>query len=214
MAKIILSFFDYTENWCAEYKNDADWKVYAFDIKRGKDIMDFNPAQFMSEYLHSASKYSLPEIGLLFAVPCTDYALSGAAWFKAKDEDGRTAASQKLVAKVKEIIDWFENAGVLSFYAIENPMSRIHKLNAWMGQPILKFNPCDYAGYSDEPEKNRYNKQTWLWGKFQIPEKKRIEPLQKEFPGHLKLGGKSERTKELRSITPDGFSKAFYQFNH
>jgi len=214
MAKILLSFFDYTENWCSEYKNDADWQVYAFDIKKGNDIMDFNPAQFISEYLHSPSKYSLPEIGLLFAMPCTDYALSGARHFKLKDEDGRTAKSQILVTKMKEIIDWFEKAGLLKFFAIENPMSRIHKLNTWMGQPTLKFNPCDYAGYDDEPDKSRYNKQTWLWGKFQIPEKKRLEPIEKHNPGWKNLGGKSERTKELRSITPLGFSKAFYQFNH
>lgn len=214
MAKILLSFFDYTENWCSEYKNDADWQVYAFDIKKGKDIMDFNPAQFISEYLHSTSKYSLPEIGLLFAMPCTDYALSGARHFKAKDEDGRTEKSQIIASKMKEIIDWFEKAGLLKFFAIENPMSRIHKLNTWMGQPTLKFNPCDYAGYDDEPDKSRYNKQTWLWGKFQIPEKKRLEPIEKHNPGWKNLGGKSERTKELRSITPLGFSKAFYQFNH
>lgn len=214
MAKILLSFFDYTENWCSEYKNDADWQVYAFDIKKGKDIMDFNPAQFISEYLHSPCKYSMPEIGLLFAMPCTDYALSGARHFKLKDQDGRTAKSQILVTKMQEIIDWFEKAGLLKFFAIENPMSRIHKLNTWMGQPTLKFNPCDYAGYDDEPERSRYNKQTWLWGKFQIPEKKRLEPIEKHNPGWKNLGGKSERTKELRSITPLGFSKAFYQFNH
>lgn len=214
MAKILLSFFDYTENWCSEYKNDADWQVYAFDIKKGKDIMDFNPAKFISEYLHSPGKYTMPEIGLLFAMPCTDYALSGARHFKAKDEDGRTAKSQIIASKMKEIIDWFEKAGLLKFFAIENPMSRIHKLNEWMGQPTLKFNPCDYAGYDDEPDKSRYNKQTWLWGKFQIPEKKRLEPIEKHNPGWKNLGGKSERTKELRSITPLGFSKAFYQFNH
>ena len=173
--------------------------------------MDFNPSKFMREYHHR--QLPIPEIGLLFAVPCTDYALSGAKWFKEKDKDGRTAESQKLVAKTKEIIDCFEKYGHLKFWALENPMSRIHKLNPWLGNPLLKFNPCDYAGYDIDIESNRYNKQTWLWGKFNIPEKKRFEPLQKEFPGHLKLGGKSERTKELRSITPMGFANAFYQAN-
>ena len=213
MGKILLSFFDYTGNWSKPFKNDINWSVQTFDIKNGQDIMDFDPARFMSEYLHSMQKYNIPEIGLLFAVPCTDYALSGAAWFATKDNDGRTAQSQKLVQKTKEIIDWFEKTGCLKFYAIENPMSRIHKLNPWMGSPLLKFNPCDFAGYDEDPEKSRYNKKTWLWGNFNIPEKKYIEPLQKEFPGHLKLGGKSERTKELRSITPMGFANAFYEAN-
>jgi hypothetical protein len=213
MAKILLSFFDYTGNWSKPFKDDYSWSVYTFDIKNGQNILDFNPGKFLSDYYHSIDKYFIPEIGLLFAVPCTDYALSGAAWFNIKDYDGRTESSQKLVAKTKEIIDFFEKCGCLKFWAIENPMSRIHKLNTWMGKPTLKFNPCDFAAYDPDIEKSRYNKQTWLWGNFLIPEKRRLEPLQKEFPGHIKLGGKSERTKELRSITPMGFAYAFYEAN-
>jgi hypothetical protein len=30
---------------------------------------------------------------------------------------------------------------------------------------------------------------------------------------HLKLGGKSQRTKDIRSATPRGFAKAVYEFN-
>ena len=213
MNKILLSLFDHSGNTAKPFK-DNNWEVHQIDIKHGKNIFDFNADRFMSEYLHRPFSYHIPEIGIIAGVPCTDYALSGAAWFKAKDADGRTDESQKLVAKTKEIIDFFEKCGCLKFWAIENPMSRIHKLNTWMGFPKLKFNPCDYALYSDEPDKDRYNKQTWIWGNFNIPEKKRLEPFQKEFPGHLKLGGKSERTKELRSITPMGFANAFYQFNN
>lgn len=51
-------------------------------------------------------------------------------------------------------------------------MSRIHKLNTWMGSPKLKFNPCDYAGYSPIQDNDRYNKATWIWGDFNIPKKK------------------------------------------
>lgn len=66
-------------------------------------------------------------------MPCTDYAVSGARWFKAKDEDGRTAKSQLLVDKTKEIIEYFEPI----FWVVENPVSRIHKLNPWLGE--VKF---------------------------------------------------------------------------
>jgi hypothetical protein len=214
MKKILLSFFDYTGNWSKPYTEDENWDVYTFDIKNGQDIMDFDPARFMSDYLHSKYKYHLPEIGLLFAVPCTDYALSGARWFKEKDLDGRTEESQKLVAKMKSIIDFFDNGRILKFYAIENPMSRIHKLNPWMGSPKLKFNPCDYAEYDPNPEYSRYNKKTWLWGNFKMLKPKPLEPLQKESPMFTKYGGKSERTKELRSITPSGFAYAFYAANN
>jgi hypothetical protein len=210
--KILLSFFDYTGNWSRPFTENKQWQVKTFDIKRGQNILDFNPGEFMSEYLHSKNKYTIPEIGLLFAMPCTDYALSGSRHFKLKDIDGRTAQSQKLVAKMKEIIDWFEQSGCLKFYSIENPMTRIHTLNPWLGKVKFKFNPCDFAGYGFEND--RYNKATWLFGSFKNPIKKRIEPFEKDNPGWKKLGGKSERTKELRSITPLGFAYAFYEANN
>jgi hypothetical protein len=214
MSKILLSFFDYTGNWSKPYSEDPEWDVKTFDIKNGQDIMDFYPIKFMNDYAHSKYKYFMPEIGLLFAVPCTDYANSGAKHFKRKDSDGTTEKSQILVDKMKSIIDDFDKLGVLRFYGIENPMSRIHTLNSWMGKPKLKFDPCDFAGYDPIPENSRYNKKTWLWGKFNIPKSKRQEPLQKSNPGWRNLGGKSERTKELRSITPLGFAYAFYEANH
>lgn len=92
-------------------------------------------------------------------------------------------------------------------------MSRIHKLNPWMGDVKHKFNPCDYAGYLDNPTPDLYNKKTWLWGSFTEPVKKRIEPIYKENPGWKLYGGKSEKTKAARSVTPMGFCWAFYHHN-
>ncbi len=210
--KILLSIFDHSGNVSNPYRSDPNWYVIQVDIKHGVDILEWDYKSEFSKHIISYSQ--LPEVGLIFMTPCTDYALSGARHFKAKDEDGRTAKSQLLVAKCKEIIDYFKQLGVLKFWHFENPMSRIHKLNPWLGSPKLKFNPCDYAGYSPDPESDRYNKQTWIWGKFNIPKKKRIEPIYKENPGWKNLGGKSERTKELRSITPKGFCQAMYEFNN
>jgi len=201
ITKTLLSLFDYTGNWARPYK-EAGWTVHQVDIKLGIDILTWD------------YRIDAPEVGILAAVPCTDYAVSGARWFAAKDADGRTEQSQKLTAKTKEIIDYFQSKGVLKFWAIENPKSRIHSLNPWMGKPRLKFNPCDYAGYDPVPDNSRYNKETWLWGEFNPPSKRYMEPLQKDYPGFTNLGGKSERTKELRSITPLGFSYAFYEANH
>jgi hypothetical protein len=213
MAKVLLSLFDYTGNWSRPYIENG-WEVIQIDIKRGSDVMDFDPAEWMAKRLHTVQKYTLPEIGILAAVPCTDYALSGARHFAAKDMDGRTARSQELVEKTRQIIEWFKKSGSLQFWAIENPMSRIHSLNHWMGKPKLKFNPCDYALYDPNPEQSAYNKATWLWGEFNDPEQMALPAMHKENPGWAKLGGKSERTKELRSITPMGFAYAFYQANH
>ena len=95
------------------------------------------------------------------------------------------------------------------FWALENPVGRLRK---FLGDPTLIFNPCDYG--------DPYTKKTLLWGNFNIPEKTPVEP---EFVTYAngkrgskfwaKLGGKSDRTKRLRSATPDGFAKAFYDSN-
>jgi len=210
--KVILSFFDYTGNWSKPWEENG-YEVFKYDIKNGQDILNFDPSEWMANYYRGIMKYSVPEIGILAAVPCTDYALSGARHFKAKDIDGRTAKSQLLVEKTRQIIEWFQRSGTLVFWCVENPMSRIHTLNPWMGNPMQKFNPCDFALYDHEPENSRYNKQTWLWGNFKKMKPKRLEPIQKEFPGFTKLGGASEKVKEIRSITPMGFAYAFYEAN-
>lgn len=208
MANFLLSLFDYTGNASKPYRENG-WQVFQIDIQHGTDIMDFVPNAW-----YEFNKKHIDKIGIIAMVPCTDYALSGAKHFAKKDADGTTYKSQLLVQKTKEIIEYFSNEGVLKFWQIENPMSRIHKLNKWMGQPKLKFNPCDYAGYDPIPDNSRYNKMTWLWGEFLTPEKKYLAPLIKDYPGFKKLGGKSKKTKNLRSVTPLGFSYAFYHANN
>lgn len=192
--KTILSLFDHSGIWSKYYKENG-YNVVQIDIKNGINILTWDYKGIDNVY------------GILAAVPCTDYALSGARHFKRKDADGTTLQSQILVEKTREIIEYFKP----KFWVVENPMSRIHKLNHWLGDVMFKFNPCDFAGYGFENE--RYNKQTWLFGNFINPIKKRSEPIVKHFPGWKNLGGKSERTKELRSVTPEGFAFAFYESN-
>jgi hypothetical protein len=205
---LLISLFDYTGNASEPYRRSG-WDVIQVDVKHNRDIMDFNIRNVINKYDSDYLK-----VGVIAMVPCTDYALSGAKHFKIKDLDGRTNESQILVQRTRDIIDFLFVRGLLIFWQVENPMSRIHKLNPWLGEVKLKFNPCDYAGYDPIPDNSRYNKKTWLWGNFNIPDKKYIEPISKENPGWKNLGGKSERTKELRSITPLGFAYAFYEFNH
>lgn len=191
--KTILSLFDYTGNWSKPYLENG-YNVVRIDSKYNMYIEDFDFSMVKECY------------GILAPIPCTDFALSGARWFKQKGISG-IENSMNIVSIVRKIINHYNP----HFWCVENPMSRIHKLNPWLGEVKFKFNPCDFAGYGFENE--RYNKQTWLWGNFNNPIKKRLEPLQKDFPGFTNLGGKSERTKELRSITPLGFSYAFYYNN-
>ena len=68
-------------------------------------------------------------------------------------------------------------------------------------------------------ETNAYTKKTGLWGDFAIPEKKPIEPVfakqgsTRTSPMAALTGGKGAKTKELRSNTPVGFARAFYEVN-
>lgn len=207
--KALISLFDYTGNASRPYR-EAGWTVMQVDIQHGIDILKWDYAAWFQDQMHFGA---YPEIGIIAMVPCTDYALSGAKHFAEKDLDGRTEQSQKLVAKTKEIINFFDNLRMLRFWQIENPMSRIHKLNPWMGNPKLKFNPCDYAGYDPIPDNSRYNKMTWIWGEFNIPTMKPLPPFDKEYHGFKNFGGKSIKTKNARSITPLGFAYAFFHFN-
>lgn len=185
---IILSLFDYSGIWTKPYR-DAGYLTYMIDIKNGVDLLSWD-----YKILPKTK-----DMKVLIAMPCTDYALSGAKHFYRKDHDGTTEKSQILLAKVKEILDYF-NPGM---WCLENPMSRIHKLNPWLGEIKFKFNPYDFG--------NGCQKATWLWGKFNNPVK---------HPGinqgnwmFTNLGGKSERTKELRSNTNENFAKAFFKAN-
>ena len=91
------------------------------------------------------------------------------------------------------------------FWVIENPISRIHKLVPELGSPRMYFNPCDYG--------DPYTKKTALYGNFNTKLKlNKVVPTQGSKM-HLKYGGKSARTKELRSETPMGFAYAFYEAN-
>lgn len=187
MKKTIISLFDYSGNWPSFYKK-AGYDVYQVDIKHDIDILELTRAD-MPERVH----------GVLAAPPCTDFAGSGAQYWKAKDLDGRTAASLALVDKTLEIIAWTQP----EFWAIENPVGRLKTLRPQLGDPWY-FQPWWFG--------DAYTKKTGLWGKFNknLP-RAEVEPDPNSWI--MKLGGKSERTKELRSMTPLGFAEAFYLAN-
>jgi len=46
-----------------------------------------------------------------------------------------------------------------------------------------------------------------------MPPKRPTEKPDGYSQQHLKLGGKSQRTKDIRSATPRGFARAVYEFN-
>ena len=201
----IFSLCDYSGNW-SKYFAENNYPVILFDLKHGDDIVDGQ-----HEVLTCGKFFNYNILGVLASPPCTDFTVSGAQYWKVKDADGRTEESLKLIDSCLEIIEILKP----KFFALENPVGRLPKLRPELGKPSYYFNPCDYAGYSHNPEKDRYTKKTGIWGNSIQPEKKYLEPVKVCPQGSWiqKLGGKSERTKELRSMTPLGYAKAFYLAN-
>lgn len=186
--KAILSLFDYSGNWPSFYK-EAGYEVFSVDIKNEGNVLELTKDDIPADIY-----------GILAAPPCTDFASSGAQYWKVKDADGRTDASLALVDKVLEIVSWYPE---LKFWVLENPVGRLAKLRPQIGKPWY-FNPCDFG--------DPYTKKTGLWGTFNRDMVKNpVTPDPNSWI--MKLGGKSERTKELRSMTPLGFAKAFFDAN-
>ena len=201
--KTLLSLFDYTGNWARPFAYGG-WNVLMWDIKHTSNLFDTHKdisdacADYMYEYIFD--NFGTID-GIIAAVPCTDFAVSGARWFAEKDARGDTAQSIELVWQTLRIID----ICMPDFWCIENPISRIHTLVPEVGKPKMYFNPCDFG----EP----YTKKTALYGEFNTALKMTpVLPLEGSKM-HRMYGGKSEKTKAARSVTPEGFAKAFYEAN-
>jgi hypothetical protein len=111
-------------------------------------------------------------------------------------------------------------------WAFENPVSVIS--SEWR-PPDNMFSPNEFGGYLPEddihPEwpkyieaRDAYRKKTWIWhgNGFIWPKKKPVQ-WKEEKPGFNKqtqlLGGKSMKTKIIRSLTPRGFARAVFEAN-
>lgn len=131
--------------------------------------------------------------GILAAPPCTVFASSGARWPRTEDDmrQGLSVVDACLRLIVACAPEW---------WALENPVGRLAR---FLGKPRMYFNPNDYG--------DPWTKKTCLWGEFGTPHQTPVEA--KEFWGWRQLGGKSDRTKMLRSMTPPGFARAFFEAN-
>ena len=198
--KIVLSFFDLSGEWSKPWE-EAGYQVYRFDIQDDPDMGDVNnfSTEFFNDWFGSFEGQDV--YAILAACPCTDFAVSGARHFAAKDADGRTVASVKLVHQTLAAIEYFKPP----VWAVENPVGRIEKLG---GLPPwrLSFDP----NHLGDP----YTKKTLIWGRFNgnLP----IAPVEPTEGSkmHRLYGGKSMATKNARSVTPEGFSYGFFQANN
>ena len=134
--------------------------------------------------------------GILAAPPCTHFAGSGARWWKDK---GKSAVIEGL-----SVVDACMRIIMLLnpiFWCLENPVGR---LNNYIGKPECYFHPHYYG--------DPYTKKTALWGRFIFP--KRTHYFNKsEIDDRIHKMPPSKDRAKLRSITPAGFAKAFFEAN-
>lgn len=184
----VLSLFDRTGAWAEPYRQAGD-VVACVDLSRGEDAR-------LVKYTAEA-----PDV-LLAAPPCTHLSGSGARWWSEKGEKPLLESLALVDAVLRLVV--LHRPGV---WAIENPVGR---LSAYLGPPRWSFDPHEFAGWSDEPDAEAYTKRTCLWGSFRIPTARPVPPV---------LGSLMHRTApgrdrgDIRSVTPQGFARAFAAAN-
>lgn len=189
---IILSLFDRSGVWADAYREAyPDYTVVQFDVQR-------DPAEDVRA--QDWAKYGDAVRGVIMQPPCTEFARSGARWWKDKDpallRDALALVWECARAVGETDPDW---------YVLENPVGRLKR---YIGDWSFIFNPCEFAGYADDPDEEAYTKRTCLWGRFNHPTPDPRNPV---------LGSKmhrmSSRAKHARSRTPQGFARAFAEAN-
>ena len=219
MKATILSLFDHSGRWSRPYR-EAGYRTILVDIKQSEQQLrriraDESGAGELIVIAEPVGSVALVDVlmhhtaghvhGILAAPPCTDFSVSGAQYWPVKDADGRTAASVRLVLETLALVRLFQPA----WWALENPVGRLNRLVP----EVAPFGPWYFQPhwYGDP-----WTKKTGLWGTFNrdLP-RHDVEPIRYNNQGSWtqSLGGKSERTKELRSMTPEGFARAFFLAN-
>lgn len=133
-----------------------------------------------------------PVHGILAAPPCTAFARSGNRWIRTDDEMRDALAIVDACVRIA-------TAARPRWWALENPPGT---LSYFLGRHRYSFDPCDFG--------DPYKKKTQLWGDFAPPIKNPVEPTE---GSKMHLIGPVANRADLRSITPPGFARAFFEAN-
>lgn len=231
---VIISLFEYTGTMLRPWA-DAGYTCFAYDLQH--EGTSFEPstvhpaggiwfmqwdADDQSQWEYLIDVHSHDDVQMVFSFPpCTDLAVSGAAhWAKKREANPNF---QRLAAdRAVNTVSFARFLGAP--FMIENPVGAlVHHL----GKSNHSFHPYEYGGYigSDEAAHplwpdyianyDAYPKKTLLWvgNGFTMPVKLPVACPVGYSTQHLKLGGKSEKTKNIRSATPRGFARAVFEAN-
>ena len=185
--KIILDLCGGTGSWSKPYK-DNGYHVLNVTLPE-YDVRLFAPPENV--------------YGILAAPPCTEF--SRAKCFHGKGNYSYNfLQGLEIVSACMRII----LTANPKFWCIENPDGYLKR---WLKEPIMKFSPWEYG--------DNYQKITCLWGNFNKPTKTiSTRPEIKKFSLlkskeiHPEFFGIYDR-QTRRSITPQGFAKAFFEAN-
>lgn len=192
--KIILDLCGGTGSWAKPYK-DAGYDVWTVTFPEN-DVRGYYGMLPKNIY------------GIFAAPPCTMFSLARTTAKTKRD----FAEGMEIVEACMKIIWQCRKRGKLAFWALENPMGYLRQ---FLGKPAFTFDPSEFG--------EDYNKTTDLWGYFNEPKRKQAK---KRFPSTDKNTRKLppipedyERDETMsplqirRSITPQGFARAFYEAN-
>lgn len=139
-----------------------------------------------------------------FFPPCTDLAVSGARWFKEKEEKNPGTRERAM-----SLVYWSDRVGkkLGCPYFIENPVSVIS--SEWR-KPDFSFHPYEYGGYTSA-ETDGYSKKTCLWtgGGFKLPIKRPV-PIHPTLKNKIHYMSPGPDRQNNRSATPMGFATAIF----
>lgn len=218
--KIILDLCGGTGSWAKPYRDSGDYEVITMTLP-DYDVTKWSSYKQIRDLVLNNKVY-----GILAAPPCTMFSIA---------RNDKTAKEKRDLRKgmdtVTACLDLIWNClydpflvskNTLKFWALENPSSGY--LDRFLGTPPYIFDPS-YFG-------DDHSKKTALWGMFNQPKKTMkgnvkkgdennyVKSVEKYFhlKKHLIPEGYRERTglsmrTVVRSITPQGFAKAFYQAN-
>ena len=198
--KIILDLCGGTGAWSKPYK-DNGYDVRLITLP-DNDVKKYNPPDNV--------------YGILAAPPCVQFSFARTTAKIPRD----LKKGMEIVIACLNII-WecqyitkseAQKKSSLKFWSLENPSAM---LNWFLGKPAFLFNPYEFG--------DLIKKKTALWGNFNNPEKQIFFQFDKRKFERLPINKLRELKKEykdknldrkaLRSITPAGFAKAFYEAN-
>lgn len=221
----VVCLYDESGNMGRDWAR-AGFDVHCFDLKNsntretvGSGTITKWRANLLDKRVHAFVVSLAPVITFGFP-PCTDLAVSGARHYRAK-----FAANPRFQDEALELVMVVPALGEQCAcpWMAENPVGTLNTL--WR-EPDYIFDPSDYGGYLpvDDvhprwPEyiapRDAYPKKTCIWASldFVMPTKRPVKRRPGWSDQQNKLGGKSEKTKEIRSETPRGFALATFIAN-